>query len=295
MIKKYRKNVVSIVVTCYNSEKYIGRCLKSLINQTYPNLEIIVVNDGSKDNSKYIIDECKSLLENENKIMQVIDDEVNRGVAEATKKGLQEISGEYFMWCDSDDYYYPDAVYEMKKILDKSNKRIVRCAVDLVDENNQFIKKIGSKNKGNEFIFESYVTGNDAYAYPGIFLVKTELLDERIPNRDIFSNTREGQNWQILLPMLYNEQCKYIDHSYYCMEVRQDSHSRMSRGIFGSTKRLIKLHFLLRRVVKNIAYSSRNERRKYVNMVDKLFLNKIKNEYLINPIKRRIGGKCENN
>ena len=98
---------VSVIVPVYNVEKYIDKCLKSLVNQTLSDIEIIVVNDGSTDNSETII---KQYLEKyQNKIKYVIKQ--NGGLSDARNYGMKFATGEYIAFLDSDDYV-DNTIYE---------------------------------------------------------------------------------------------------------------------------------------------------------------------------------------
>ena len=90
---------ISIIVPVYNKENYLHKCINSLLNQNYDNFEIILVNDGSKDNSGRI---CDEYAKKDNRI-KVIHKE-NGGVSSARNRGLDEASGMYIMFCDSDDF-----------------------------------------------------------------------------------------------------------------------------------------------------------------------------------------------
>ena len=90
--------VVSVVVPIYNVENYLDKCVNSIVNQTYGELEIILVDDGSKDNSSKICDEWK---EKDSRI-KVIHKE-NGGLSSARNAGLEVATGEYIMFEDSDD------------------------------------------------------------------------------------------------------------------------------------------------------------------------------------------------
>ena len=96
---------VSIIVPVYNVEKFIGRCLESLINQTERSAEIIVVDDGSPDQSGYIADQYSKI---DNRI-QVIH-KINGGLSSARNAGMEKAIGEYVMFVDSDDWLEPNAV-----------------------------------------------------------------------------------------------------------------------------------------------------------------------------------------
>lgn len=97
--------LISILVPVYNVERYLARCLNSIVTQTYSNLEIILVNDGSSDRSGGICDEYAA----QDSRIRVIH-QANAGVATARNKALAAVSGEYFMFVDSDDYLSADAV-----------------------------------------------------------------------------------------------------------------------------------------------------------------------------------------
>ncbi len=87
---------VSVIVPTFNNAQYLRKCLDSLVNQTLNNMEIIVVNDGSTDNTKEILKEYS-------KKVKVINQK-NKGIAESRNKGIEEASGEYIAFVDSDDY-----------------------------------------------------------------------------------------------------------------------------------------------------------------------------------------------
>lgn len=99
------EKLVSIIVPVYNAEDNIKRCLESLINQTYENIEIITVNDGSKDNSLQIIQDI-ALSDNRIKVF----DKSNGGVSSARNLGIKNAGGKYLMFVDADDLITSDAV-----------------------------------------------------------------------------------------------------------------------------------------------------------------------------------------
>ncbi|HAS37211.1 MAG TPA: glycosyltransferase family 2 protein, partial [Ruminococcaceae bacterium] len=93
--------LVSIIIPVYNLEKYIKHCLESVVNQTYKELEIICIDDGSTDGSAEII---KSMAENDPRIKYIYQE--NAGVSAARNKGLDTATGEYVMFVDGDDYIH---------------------------------------------------------------------------------------------------------------------------------------------------------------------------------------------
>ena len=127
---------ISIIIPVYNVEKYLQKCLDSVINQTYKNLEIICINDGSPDNSGKILDEY---AKKDGRVI-VIHQE-NAGVSVARNKGLEIASGEYIAFVDSDDWLEPEC-YELALNVLENDKE-----VDLVGYNADIIN---SRNDTNQ-------------------------------------------------------------------------------------------------------------------------------------------------
>ena len=96
---------ISVLVPIYNQEKYLKRCIESIINQTYTNLEIILIDDGSKDKSYEIIEEYA----NKDKRIKGLKIK-NNGVADARNKAIDNVTGEYFSFIDSDDFVAEDYI-----------------------------------------------------------------------------------------------------------------------------------------------------------------------------------------
>ena len=112
-------DLISIIVPVYNVEKYLQKCIQSIINQTYKNIEIILVDDGSKDNSGKICDEFKQI---DNRI-KVIHKE-NGGLSDARNAGLKIAKGEYIGFVDSDDYIAQDMFETLYKLAKENNADI---------------------------------------------------------------------------------------------------------------------------------------------------------------------------
>ena len=107
---------VSIIVPVYNVEDYLERCVKSIINQTYRNIEIILVDDGSTDNSGVI---CDEFSKNDDRI--IVFHKENGGLSDARNYGIDRAAGEYLIFVDSDDYIHPqmvEALYRAQNITD---------------------------------------------------------------------------------------------------------------------------------------------------------------------------------
>lgn len=114
------QKLVSIIVPVYNVEKYIDKCVRSLLKQDYGNIEVILVDDGSPDKSGYIIDRLK---EEDNRI--VVIHQENHGVSSARNAGMAVASGEYITFVDGDDWVDANYVTYFVDLLEKSSCDVV--------------------------------------------------------------------------------------------------------------------------------------------------------------------------
>lgn len=114
---------VSLIVPVYNTEKYLEKCLQSLVNQTLKEIEVIVVNDGSTDNSIVIAERFEKEYP---KIVKILS-KTNGGLGSARNFGLKHAKGKYIMFVDSDDSIENNAVEELYKIIEKEDLDIVLC------------------------------------------------------------------------------------------------------------------------------------------------------------------------
>lgn len=124
--------MISVIVPVYNAENFLKRCLDSILSQTYKEFELILVNDGSKDNSLRILLEYADL----DSRIKVIDQE-NKGVAGARNTGLNAASGEYFLFVDADDWIENDNLERMLAALQENkNADIIFCSSDNAEDTN---------------------------------------------------------------------------------------------------------------------------------------------------------------
>ena len=159
-MKKYK---VSVIIPVYNVEKYIDKCLSSLVNQTLKDIEIIVVNDGSPDNSQKIID--KYVKKYPKKIKSFIKE--NGGQGSARNFGLTKANGEYIGYVDSDDYVELDMYEKLYNKAKTNNYDIVTCGNYNVSENyeNKIVDNIVTiyKSKTENIIFGKMAVWNKIY------------------------------------------------------------------------------------------------------------------------------------
>lgn len=122
-MNNHTKPLISVIVPVYNVEKYVGRCLTSIIIQSYTNLEIIVINDGSTDNSLSV---CEEYSAKDSRIKLISQE--NRGLSGARNTGLRHYTGEYVTFVDSDDWIHRSMIEFLYNVLMRYDSEMSLCA-----------------------------------------------------------------------------------------------------------------------------------------------------------------------
>lgn len=144
---------ISIVIPIYNAEDHLQRCVDSVLNQTEKNIEIILVDDGSKDNS---IEICKNYL-NQDKRVQLIHQE-NSGVSAARNRGIEQACGEYIGFIDSDDWIEPNMYECLLREANQASADIVICDARTVYEDGKIQADTITQLSGNQILQKSEFT-----------------------------------------------------------------------------------------------------------------------------------------
>jgi len=199
---------ISLIIPVYNVEKFLPRCLDSVASQTYADLEVIIVNDGSTDNSAQIVD--RYVASNPNFTAYTIE---NSGQGGARNFGLKKAQGEYVAFLDSDDYIAPDCIEKLAAAAKSNNSDIVVCTCYDVKEDGTVIAKIGNNiTDGTTNIFESPQVLLNRVAPWGKLFRRTVFGDLRFVTRVWYEDMR-------LIPKLYlnADKITYIDDAllYY--------------------------------------------------------------------------------
>lgn len=160
---------ISIIVPVYNTKEYLRRCIESIQNQTYDNLEIICVDDGSTDGSGEVLDE----LSREDNRLVVVHTE-NGGVANARNIGMLKADGEYIGFVDSDDYLDLDMFSQLVKGMDNPEVDIVTCRYYFDYNNGEIVPAVNQKevpqNEIQALDFLPYMYERDIYKGVGAYL-----------------------------------------------------------------------------------------------------------------------------
>ena len=143
--------LISIIVPVYNVEKYLNRCIESILKQTYESFELILINDGSTDNSGNICDEYS---ENDNRI-KVIHKE-NGGLSSARNAGIKAANGEHIVFVDSDDYVHEKMVEDLYKSIIENESDMALCNFTYVNELGDELEDRNVESPINNEILTSY-------------------------------------------------------------------------------------------------------------------------------------------
>ena len=129
--------VVSVIIPVYNSEKYTEKCIRSLLGQTYRNLELLIIDDGSTDQSGTILDR---LAKEDDRIRMI--HQKNAGVAAARNRGVDLATGTYLTFVDGDDYVAPDYIQHLVNCARENGAELVICGLQFVKEDGVCLKKV---------------------------------------------------------------------------------------------------------------------------------------------------------
>ncbi len=220
--------LVSVITPCYNGEAYLDRYFESILRQTYPNIELIFVNDGSTDRTEEIALSYRDRLAARG-IRFVYVAQENKGLAGAVNAGLERFSGVYLTWPDSDDWMMPDCIEKKVAYLEAHpEKGIVQCQANIVNEDapDRIVGVFKRQDINRGDIFEDLVFGRDVYYAPLGWMVRSSAYFSEHATRTIRDDYDVGQDWQILIPIAYKYECGFIPEPLAYYLVRKSSHSR---------------------------------------------------------------------
>jgi glycosyltransferase involved in cell wall biosynthesis len=220
--------LISIIIPVYNVEYFLEDCLKSVLSQTYKNIEIIVVDDGSTDNSPQI---CDEYAKNDSRIKVVHQKNVGQGMAR--NSGIDIATGDYIGFVDSDDVILPQ-MYEilMNNIL-KYNADISACTRMQIKENirlQDISVEIGNASKSKIQVFDGHSATKELLQYHKIF---KNAVWEKLYRKELFENIRfrsiYAEDREVTYRLTYvSNTIVYIDLQLYCYRKRNGSSTNSS-------------------------------------------------------------------
>lgn len=213
---------ITVIVPIYNIEQYLPRCLESIMQQTYQNLEIICVDDGSTDNCPHICD----VYADKDARVKVIHKE-NKGLAEARNTGLDMATAEYVMHVDGDDYIHSQMIEELMDSLAETNADIVYC---------NYQKVFLDQHVEDEFVYDTprhkIKVYSNVEALGNLFNelgLQTVASWGKIYKKSLFEGIRYPagmihEDEFITYKLLYrSKKIAYVDTKFYCYAQRTDS------------------------------------------------------------------------
>lgn len=209
------EDLVSVIIPIYNVEKYLDKCIKSVIEQTYKNLEIVLIDDGSPDNCPKICDDWAK----KDKRIKVIH-KTNGGLSDARNIGIGNAKGKYLLFVDSDDYIENNMIYELHENAKQNNIDIVASGF-IYETDNEQTKYYDKSNyiENSEQILERIFNNND---------ISTAIWD-KLYKRDLFNNImfpvgKIHEDMAVLYKLIdKSNKVMHIDKAYYHYVQRDDS------------------------------------------------------------------------
>jgi len=193
-------NLVSVVIPVYNSEKFLVQCIESVLNQTYKNIEIIAVNDGSTDNSEKILQKYSDKI--------TIISQENQGLASALNSGIKVMNGKWLKWFSPDDVMYPKAIETLVNTAKNLQyNTIIYSNWDIIDKSGKKLRSFEESNYNKLHTFDFNVRLLDGQQIN----VNTTLIPSSLFSKNLFMD-------KIIDPVL-------IDYDFF-----------LNAGLFNKTK-----------------------------------------------------------
>lgn len=208
--------MISVIVPVYNVEKYLKKCLDSILAQTYTELEILLIDDGSTDNSLSI---CQEYAQKDSRV--IVMTKKNGGQGSARNMALDRMNGDYISFVDSDDYILPTMLQEMAEGIESYGVDLAICDVIVRDKRGSVTQKVPRKPQcyNNKELMWEYISTQDIGEGPCNKLYKRELFSQLR-----FPEIRASEDTYILHEIL--GQCKgavHLGKAYYVYNLRGNS------------------------------------------------------------------------
>lgn len=206
--------MVSIIITAYNVEEYLQQAVESCVNQTFKDIEIIIVEDCSTDSTPIIIQE---LMKKDNRI-RLIQNDKNYGAGQSRRNGLNNAQGEYFLLLDGDDWIEPNFIEDLYTTAKDTDADIVSGGIKVLREHGAYdITSYGNIiTEGYDKVFKFW---KERIVFMNNKLIRTSL-HEKVP----YCTRRFVEDTPVIIPMLwYANKVVYIDNVGYNYRMQDDS------------------------------------------------------------------------
>lgn len=232
--------LISLIIPCYNVASICDRFFASLLAQSYSNIQLILVNDGSTDKTEEKLRSLIPSLKEKGFFVKYVTQQ-NKGLGGAINTGLKYIKGDYFCWADPDDYFEPNAFeVRVKYVTEHPDCAALTC--DAYCRNEDDIEHYTSlvsahfprSDEPKQF---ELLLNYDSIFCPGCHMLKTEAFRAVNPQMEIYE-ARRGQNWQLLLPVYYAYDRHFFPIPVYNYISYQNS---MSHAVAGYEEKLARI------------------------------------------------------
>ena len=199
---------ISVIVPVHNGEKYLDKCINSIIDQTYKNIEIIIINDGSTDNSENIINKFSKNNPGIVKAYKI----KNHGVSYARNYGVENVTGDYFLFVDVDDYIDNNLIEKLTKTIEKDEVDIIKYKLKIINNSKEektygpTFEKTSGEDAFNKLCYTDILIDS-----PCLYLFNTKYFME---NKFKFANNRYHEDFG-LIPLVILKAKKVISTDIY--------------------------------------------------------------------------------
>ena len=229
------KDLVSIITACYNSENYISETINSVLNQTYQNWELLIVDDCSTDNTKSLIKEFQK-TEKRIKLFQLNE---NSGAAVARNKAIKEAKGTFIAFLDSDDIWLPKKLERQLEFMISNNYNLTHTSYELIDHQGNSLKKT---------IVPAKILGYKDMLYSNKIGCLTAIYNQSKIGKKYMPLLRKRQDYALWLKIL-----KTGEKAYGLAEVLSQ-YRNTENSISNNKLNLIKWNWKLLREVENLSF-----------------------------------------
>jgi len=218
-------DLVSIIIPVYNSQQFLKESLESIFNQTYSNIEIICVNDGSTDNSLHILQSYSEKI--------TIISQKNQGLASALITGINNMHGKWFKWFSPDDLMYSNTIETLVNCAKKHPKSIVYSNWKIIDEKGDELRDFSESNYNDLSDFEYYVRLLDGQQINVNTSLIPSILFEKCLIRNLDDPVAVDYDFFIRAALLHNVKFHLIQKSLikYRIHSEQLSHKNISKTL----------------------------------------------------------------
>lgn len=284
--------LVSLIIPCYNADKFLHNLINSILNQSYPKIECLFYDDGSTDNTENLILSYKSLFEAKGYHFY-FHKQKNSKPASIINKGIKLIKGKYVSWPDSDDYYRdPNIIQEMVNKLNNSSDNYGGIRINATRKIENTDEEVGLLARDNWFkredIFNDVLFEKFIWYAPICYMFKSDVLFNVLFEKSIYDNNHV-QNWQIYLPVFFSYKCLNLNKSGANYLVRENSISNSFYGYEHFIEKEKKHLDIIISTLDRILFMKEKDKLKYKEKIYKFYYHKYIN------ISYRFGSKNDFN